>query len=218
MRAVLAIAEDLAQDLNMLAQIQQKLGIRLSEDSNFFTEWLEESDPIDDTIEENDRLRLDQVRRNHLYQSEDGPLLEETIKLVILSPILELAGFYQAPYKFRAEVSVDVETVGDQDELLRGRIDGLVLLNRLWIVLIEAKKATLDLELALPQTLAYMATNPERSGSGFGMVTNGSSYLFVKLTEREYGISDVFGTRSQHRNNLVEVLRILKRLGRSIVS
>ena len=214
MSAVLAIAED----LKTLSQIQQKLGIRLSEDADFFTEWLEESDSIDDPIEENDRLRLDQVRRNYLYQSEDGPLLEETIKLVILSPILELAGFYQALYKFRAEVSVDVETVGDQDEVLRGRIDGLVLLNRLWIVLIEAKKATLDLELALPQTLAYMATNPERSGSGFGMVTNGSSYLFVKLAEKEYGISDVFGTRSQHRNNLVEVLRVLKRLGRSIVS
>ena len=214
MSAVLAIAED----LKTLSQIQQKLGIRLSEDANFFTEWLEESDSIDDPIEENDRLRLDQVRRNYLYQSEDGPLLEETIKLVILSPILELAGFYQAPYKFRAEVSVEVETVGDQDEILRGRIDGLVLLNRLWIVLIEAKKATLDLELALPQTLAYMATNPERSGSGFGMVTNGSSYLFVKLAEKKYGISDVFGTRSQHRNNLVEVLRVLKRLGRSIVS
>ena len=214
MSVVLAIAED----VKTLAQVQQKLGIRLSEDSKFFTEWLEESESMDDPIEENDRLRLDQVRRNYLYQSEDGPLLEETIKLVILSPILELAGFYQALYKFRAEVSVDVETVGDQDEVLRGRIDGLVLLNRLWIVLIEAKKATLDLELALPQTLAYMATNPERSGSGFGMVTNGSSYLFVKLAEKKYGISDVFGTRSQHRNNLVEVLRVLKRLGRSIVS
>ena len=214
MSAVLAIAEE----LKTLAQVQQKLGIRLSEDAKFFTEWLEESESVDGPIEENDRLRLDQVRRNYLYQSEDGPLLEETIKLVILSPILELAGFYQAPYKFRAEVSVEVETVGDQDEVLRGRIDGLVLLNRLWIVLIEAKKATLDLELALPQTLVYMATNPERSGSGLAMVTNGSSYLFVKLTEREYGISDVFGTRSQHRNNLVEVLRVLKRLGRSIVS
>ena len=209
MSAVLAISED----LKTLAQVQQKLGIRLSEDSNFFTEWLEESDPI----EEGDRRRLDQVRRNYLYQSEDGPLSEETIKLVILSPILELAGFYQAPYKFRAEVSVDVETVGDQDEILRGRIDGLVILDRLWIVLIEAKKATLDLELALPQTLAYMATNPDPTRSGFGMVTNGSSYLFIKLTGKAYGISDVFGTRSQHRNNLVEVLRVLKSLGRSIV-
>ena len=160
---------------------------------------------------------MDQVRRNYLYQSEDGPFLKETIKLVILSPILELAGFYQAPYKFRAEVSVEVETVGDQDEILRGRIDGLVILDRLWIVLIEAKKATLDLELALPQTLAYMVTNTDPTRSGFGMVTNGSSYSFIKLTGKAYGISDVFGTRSQHRNNLVEVLRVLKSLGRSIV-
>ena len=89
-------------------------------------------------------------------------------------------------------MSVEVETIGDQDEILWGRIDGLVLLDRLWIVLIEAKKATLDLELALPQTLDYMATNPDPTRSGVGMVTNGSSYLFIKLTGKAYGISDVF--------------------------
>ena len=61
-----------------------------------------------------------------------------------------------------------------------GRIDGLVLLEKLWIVLIEAKKTTLDVEVALPQTLAYMAAAPDRSLPLYGMVTNGSSYLFVK--------------------------------------
>ncbi len=80
--------------------------------------------------------------------------------MVLLSPLLELAGFYQAPYKFRAEVSTAIEAIGDNDEILRGRIDALVLQNQLWIVLIESKKATFDLELALPQTLAYMAATP----------------------------------------------------------
>ncbi len=205
----------MTEEIKTLAQLERHLGIRLSDDADFFQEWLGELEPIDQT----DRQRLDQVRRNYLYQSADGPLLEEIIKLVMLSPILELAGFYQAPYKFRAEVSVAVETIGDEDELLRGRIDGLVLLDRLWIVLIEAKKATLDLEVALPQALAYMAANPDADPSRprFGMVTNGSSTIFVKLVGRDYGVSDVFGTRSQARTNLYEVLRILKTLGRSIL-
>jgi hypothetical protein len=51
---------------------------------------------------------------------------------------LELAGFYQAPYKFRAEVPIEIAAEGDREEVLPGRIDALVLQNRLWIVLIDA--------------------------------------------------------------------------------
>jgi hypothetical protein len=146
--------------------------------------------------------------------------------MVLLSPLLELAGFYQSPYKFRAEVSVEMEAIGDIDEILRGRIDALVLQNQLWIVLLEAKKATFDLELALPQTLAYMAANHQsdslsetlRERPLFGMITNGSSYLFVKLLERKYGTSDLFATRSQHRNNLYEVLDILRHFGNIVAN
>jgi hypothetical protein len=84
------------------------------------------------------------------------------------------------------------------------------------VVLIEAKRTTFDLELALPQTLSYMAAAPERDRPVFGMVTNGASYLFVKLMGAEYGVSDLFGTRSPHRNNLVEVLEILRCFGRLV--
>jgi hypothetical protein len=146
----------ITETIKTLGQIEEKLGIRLSDDRTFFLEWLN----LPATLSNSDRDRLDRIRQNYLYQSTDGILMEETIKLVLLSPLLELAGFYQSAYKFRAEVSVEVEAIGDTDEILRGRIDALVLQNRLWIVLIESKKATFDLELALPQTLAYMAANP----------------------------------------------------------
>jgi hypothetical protein len=203
--------------IKTLGQIEEKLGIRLSDDRTFFLEWLN----LPATLSNSDRDRLDRIRQNYLYQSTDGILLEETIKLVLLSPLLELAGFYQSLYKFRAEVTVEIEAIGDTDEILRGRIDALVLQNRLWIVLIESKKATFDLELALPQTLAYMAANSQpdslsetlRERPLFGMITNGSSYLFVKLLDRQYGTSDLFATRSQHRNNLYEVLEILRHFG-----
>lgn len=159
------------------------------------------------------QARLEQIRQNYLYQISDGILLEETIKMVVLSPLLELAGFYQAPYKFRAEVSVQIEALGDNDEILNGRIDALVLQNRLWVVLIESRKTTFDLELALPQTLAYMAAASIREKPLYGMVMNGSSYLFVKVQDQQYGISDLFATRSQYRNNLHEVLKVLQHLG-----
>jgi hypothetical protein len=202
----------ISEKITTLQQVEDKLGIVMADESTFFTEWLAEWPPLG----EMERSRLDQIRRNYLYQSTDGPLFEETIKMVVLSPLLELAGFYQAPYKFRAEVGVEVEAIGEQDELLRGRIDGLVLQDQLWIILIEAKKTIFDVELALPQTLAYMAASPRPERPLFGLVTNGSSYLFVKLLQGRYGVSDLFATRSQHRNNLYEVLEILRHLGQLV--
>ena len=204
----------ISKDITTFRQVQDKLGLSLSEESDFFVEWMEHLP----ALTEAEQTRLDEVRQSYLYQISDGTLLEETIKLVILSPLLELAGFYRAPYRFRAEVAVEIETLGDDDEILRGRIDGLVLLEKLWIVLIESKKTTFDLEMALPQTLAYMAASPDRNLPLYGMVSNGSSYLFVKVLGNQYGVSDLFGTRPQARNNLYAVLRTLKHLGRLIQS
>ncbi|MGC1216822.1 MAG: type I restriction endonuclease subunit R [Phormidesmis sp.] len=199
----------ISESITTFGQVEQKLGLSLSDEPDFFLEW--NATLPDLTAAE--RSRLDAVRKNYLYQISDGALLEETIKLVILSPLLELAGFYSTPYRFRAEVPVEMEALGDNDEILRGRIDGLALLEQLWIVVIESKKTTFDLEMALPQTLAYMAASPKPELPLYGMVANGSSYLFVKTLGDRYGVSDLFGTRSQSRNNLYEVLKILKHLG-----
>ncbi|MGB3653832.1 MAG: type I restriction endonuclease [Rivularia sp. (in: cyanobacteria)] len=199
----------IAENITTLHQVEDKLGLKLSDERQFFTEWMADL-PL---LSEAEEIRLEQVRQNYLYQISDGSLLEETIKMVVLSPLLELAGFYQSPYRFKTEVSVEIEALGDNEEILRGRIDALVLQGKLWIVLIESKKTTFDLELAIPQTLAYMAANPKPEQPLYGMITNGSSHLFVKTLGKQYGISDLFSTRSQYRNNLNEVLRILKYLG-----
>lgn len=211
MTNILAITDG----ITTLRQAEEKLGLTLSNDRSFFTEWMNEQ--LSD-LPEAEQARLNQIRSNYLYQISDGILLEETIKMVVLSPLLELAGFYQAPYKFRAEVPVTIEALDDHDEILRGRIDALVLQNKLWIVLIESKKTTFDLELAIPQALAYMAANPQLGQVLYGMATNGSSYLFIKTLDKQYAVSDLFSTRSQYRNSLGETLKILKHLGRLIAS
>ena len=204
----------IAENITTLRQVEEKLGLKLSDKRQFCTEWMADF-PL---LSEAEEIRLEQVRQNYLYQIEDGSLLEETIKMVVLSPLLELAGFYQSPYRFKTEVPVEIEALGDKEEILRGRIDALVLQGKLWVVLIESKKTTFDLELAIPQTLAYMAAHPKTEQPLYGMITNGSSHLFVKTLGKQYGVSDLFSTRSQYRNNLNEVLKILKYLGRIITA
>jgi hypothetical protein len=204
----------IAEDITTFRQVQEKLDLTLAEDSQFFTEWITDLLPLNEL----EIARLEQVRSNYLYQISDGILLEETVKMVVLSPLLELAGFYQFPYRFKKEVSVEVSVKGDNDEILRGRIDALVLQGQLWIILIESKKTTFDLEIAIPQTLAYMAANLDSETALCSMVTNGSSHLFVKTLGNQYGISDIFSTRSQYRSNLYEVLKIIKYLGTLIIN
>ena len=204
----------IAENITTLRQVEEKLGLKLSDERQFFTEWMDDLPPLSEAEE----TRLEQVRQNYLYQIGDGSLLEETIKMVVLSPLLELAGFYQSPYRFKTEVTVEIEALGDNEEILRGRIDALSLQGKLWIVLIESKRTTFDLELAIPQTLAYMAAHPKPEQPLYGMITNGSSHLFVKTLGKQYGVSDLFSTRSQYRNNLNEVLKILKYLGRIITA
>jgi hypothetical protein len=56
-------------------------------------------------------------------------VLENIVKMVVLSPLLDLAGFYELPYQIEAETSVELE-LENQDELIRERIDLLVLNQR----------------------------------------------------------------------------------------
>jgi len=74
----------IGDDITTFRQVQEKLGLTLTEDSQFFTEWMAEFPALTEV----EQSRLDQVRRNYLYQISDGILLEETIKMVVLSPLL----------------------------------------------------------------------------------------------------------------------------------
>lgn len=157
------------------------------------------------------------MRRRYLYQRSEGHLLEGTVTLLLASPLLALAGFYDPPFRVRAEESVQL-TLNDEEEVLQGRIDVLVLLNQLWVVVLESKKTALSVWAALPQTLAYLMANPQPEQPSFGMVTNGDDILFVKLVQgvqRSYALSRVFApfTSSQE---LYTALQILKRIGQVI--
>ncbi len=115
----------------------------------------------------------------------------------------------------KAEPSVDL-VLNDGEEVLRGRIDVLVVQNQFWIVVVESKKTALSVVSALPQALAYLMANLYPSKPVFGMVTNGDDILFVKLSQvgsPQYDLSRVFTLFTSARE-LYNVLQILKNIGR----
>jgi len=69
-----------------LRKLKQNLGLKISKDPNFFSEW---SKGLAELNEE-ERHLLDRVKANFLELMEDPPMLENTVKLVILASLLDL--------------------------------------------------------------------------------------------------------------------------------
>jgi Type I restriction enzyme R protein N terminus (HSDR_N) len=193
--------------------VESRLGLTRSEDKTFFTEWWESLPDLSGV--EQDRLTI--LRQRLLYHRADGDLLEGSVMLLVASPLLELAGFYDAPFKLKAEASVEI-VVDDGEEILRGRIDALILQQNFWVLVLEAKKTTISTRSALPQALAYMMANTQTTQPTFGMMTNGDDVLFVKLTTQpsgQYDLSRVFLLYTLPEE-LQSVLQILKQIGQAI--
>ena len=193
-----------------LRELKQNFGIQMSQDPAFFPEWLDGFA----TLSKEDRHLLDRVKDNFLELMEDPPMLENTVKMVVLAPLLDLAGFYHKPFRIETETSVALE-MKDEGTIIRGRIDVLILKNRLWLLVIESKRSDFAVTRAIPQALAYMLSNSEMVKPTFGMITNGNEFLFLKTSQQEYANSRLFSLVNPD-NELYSVLQLLKHLGTKI--
>jgi len=190
-----------------LHDLKAKFGLQRVEDELFFPEWLNDLPELTDS----EQQALARVKRNYLYLLE-YPVMESIVKMVVLSPLLDLAGFYEPPFRVDGEVNVRV-SAADEGEVIQGSIDVLVIQEVLWVTVIEAKNSEFSLTKAIPQALAYMLASPKRDRPLFGVVLNGSEFLFIKLVFGDvpkYGLSDVFSLLNRG-NDLYPVLQILKR-------
>lgn len=193
-----------------LDDVETRFGLTFVREPKFFSECLNP----DPTLPESSRHILDRVQFNFLTLLKRSVVLENIVKMVVLSPLLDLAGFYELPYQIEAETSVELE-LEDRDEIIRGRIDVLVLNQQLWLLVIESKRASFDVLTAVPQALTYMLGNPDATQPSYGLITNGNLFLFLKLIRQpqpQYTYSRLFSIVNPG-NELYFVLQILQRLG-----
>lgn len=195
-----------------LYDLVNKFNLRLSKDECFFQEWQGELPELTDA----ERQRLDRVKESYVNLTL-RPMLEEMVKMVVLSPLLDMAGFYLPPFYSMSEESIEIS---DEDEgvVVKAKIDVLVIQDQFWLIVIESKRAKFSLEPGIPQALAYMLANPNLEKPLFGLVTNGSNFIFLKLVKQEvpyYALSDEFTLR--RGNDLYTVLAILKQLAQLLI-
>jgi predicted type IV restriction endonuclease len=202
--------QTLAANQVTLRQLKESFGLELAQDANFFSEW-SAALPSLSALEQQ---LLDRVKENFAGLMEDPPMLENSVKMVVLAPLLDLAGFYHKPFRIETEPSVEIATE-DEGVVIRGRIDVLVLKERLWLLVIESKRSDFSVTRAIPQALAYLLNNPETIEPTFGMITNGNEFLFLKATRQpiaQYANSRLFSLVNPN-NELYSVLQVLKQLG-----
>ncbi|MGJ3248027.1 MAG: restriction endonuclease subunit R [Elainellaceae cyanobacterium] len=193
-----------------LYDLQQRFGLQ-QVDPQFFNELFGDLPGLTE-IEMQRLKRLQAIYANLATRS----VFENTVKMAIVSPLLDLAGFYLPPFYIDTEEEVQIEAQ-ENGVMIRGRIDVLVLKDQFWILVIESKRAEFPLKTGIPQALTYMLANPEPTQPLYGMVTNGSHFVFLKLMHDDvprYARSQEF--RLEEENELGQVLQVLKRLAGTI--
>lgn len=192
-----------------LHEVEQIFNMQEVNSPLFFREWQGELPALQD----GERQQLDRVREDFRYLAKH-PLREEMVKLAVLSPLLSHAGMFRAPFLPQTEHQIEV-AVSDGEELVRGRIDLLVLHEKLWVTVIEAKQPNISVLKALPQALFYMMSSPNLDKPSFGLVMNGIEFLFLKVLQQpspQYALSEPFSLL-RHDNDLYTIVGILRRLG-----
>ncbi|MEL6937442.1 MAG: type I restriction enzyme HsdR N-terminal domain-containing protein [Cyanobacteria bacterium J06607_17] len=200
------MAETLQANRITLVQLAEEFGLVANTAGTAFLEW-QGSIP---ELTAREIETLEEIKQEYLHLARYD-LLEPVVKLVVLSPLLKLAGFYRPPFYIAAEKSIDL--VSQDGELtVRGQIDILVFQPKFWVILIEAKRSYYSLRAAIPQTLAYVMGQAQPVS--FGFVTNGSEFQFLKLTSADgwqYSLSHTFSL--DRDDDLQQVTRTLRHLG-----
>lgn len=193
-----------------LNDLHDRFALTRITDPAFFSEWCRDLPQLSEV----EQIMLDRVQQNFLDQLAARSIIEATVKMVIVSPLLDLAGFYRAPYGIESEVPIQV-AIPSEDGILQGRIDTLIVQHKLWILAVESKRTQLSIHVALPQAIAYLLATPMEQSTVFGLVTNGSEFIFIKFDRTaglHYDLSNIFSLLNRG-NDLYSVVQVLKQLG-----
>lgn len=193
-----------------LNDAHERFGLSRVGDPAFFPQW-QEPLPALSAVEQ---AALDKYCDRYLSYAADGSISEGTVNVIMVSPLLELLGLCDPPLRVQGERYVEIAIEND-NQVLRGRMDVVIIQQRLWVVLVEAKHFGFSVMQAIPQTLAYMMGSPKPQIESYGLITTGEDFLFLKLQRQpvaQYALSNKFTLLSDEANNLHRVAQVLKRL------
>jgi hypothetical protein len=204
----------ISQTITTLEALEQKFKLSPTDNELFFQEWQQDLPELTDQEKET----LEQIKRRFLRHRKRVSLTEGVINQLLISPLLTLAGLYDEPFYVTTEASVELE-IEEEEEILRGRIDTLIIAQQLWVLIIESK-STIAFPVALPQIMTYMMANPNPQIPVYGLIGNGDEFMFIKMLTKgvpQYDFSNIFFLLLPRRNQLEDILQILKQIAKIMI-
>jgi len=204
----------ISKTITTLEALEQKFKLSPTDNELFFQEWQQDLPELTDQEKET----LEQIKRRFLRHRKRVSLTEGVINQLLISPLLTLAGLYDEPFYVTTEASVELE-IEEEEEILRGRIDTLIIAPQLWVLIIESK-STIAFPVALPQIMTYMMANPNPQIPVYGLIGNGDEFMFIKMLTQgvpQYDFSNIFSLLLPRRNQLEDILQILKQLAKIMI-
>jgi hypothetical protein len=112
-----------------LGELEKQFKLTIARDPQFFAEWKSARSEV--TVAE--IQTLDRIKSNFENLLKDPPLLEGAVKMVVLAGLLDLAGFYQPPFRIKTETQTSISSLDEDDEgvIIRSAIDVLVVMEKL---------------------------------------------------------------------------------------
>jgi hypothetical protein len=170
-------------------------------------------------LTEFEQQELAQIRDDFENYLVEGKVLEGQIKLLVIAPLLRLAGFYRSPIKISLEQDIDDIVIEDEDTEIKGRFDILAVNKEqptaidvaFWVLVIESKNSSINAFEGLPQLLTYAHESLEHQKIVWGLTTNGMQYQFVlirqgnPLTYQQMPLLNLMDSESA-----IELLQVLK--------
>src|SRR5919199_4924713 len=142
-------------------------------------------------LTEFEQQELAQIRDDFEKYLIEGKVLEGQIKLLVIGPLLRLAGFYRSPIKISLELDIASIVIEDEDKTITGRFDILAVNKEqptaidvaFWVLVIESKNSSINSLEGLPQLLTDAYQSLECQKLVWGLTTNGTDYRFVLLQQ-----------------------------------
>lgn len=140
-------------------------------------------------ITTSEQAEIEQIRQDFRPYLRGKKALEGQVRLVVVAPLLRLAGFYHPPIQLRVEEDIERIYIEDDDRIIVGQFDIVAVSKHpprtnavdFWVLVIETKRSELNSFEGLPQLLTYASGSLEYQESVWGLTTNGMHYQFVYL-------------------------------------
>ncbi|NEP61247.1 MAG: restriction endonuclease subunit R [Symploca sp. SIO2G7] len=168
-----------------LKEVHHLLGLQRQYNGSF--EPLLSLEPLTE-FEQQELRKIRGYFENYLDKNKAS---EGQVKLVAISPLLRLAGFFADGIEIKVEEGIARIEVQSENLLISGRFDILAINQEksskenqeFWVLVIESKESLASTIAGLPQLLTYAYSSLEHQPTVWGLVTNGASYQFIYMQQ-----------------------------------